>query len=448
MENQPEGVVSKRLNQGESLMIKSKSLYTTANLFASLSIALLVTACGGGGSGDSQTSGSTSNINNVSDSTALAELSLEAGKKQKTNVPAPTPEPAPTPSTSCGYSDWTALQYYSAGAIVRYAANGNYYRAKNPNPGYDPTISTWFWEPYNFSCAEPAPAPTPAPTPTPEPEPASTCTFPNWTAGKYYVAGTIVRYPANGNFYRAAHDNPGYDPTISTWYWQPHACAGTTASAPTTAPITSSGFIVTEAQFNQMFPSRGSFYTYAGLVAAMNSYPAVFNTGTDTVKKQEAAAFLANVHHETGGLQYIREINQANWSHYCQAGGQYPCASGQQYYGRGPIQLSWNYNYGAAGQALGLNLLADPDMVARDSTVAWRTAMWFWMTQSGGASITPNRAMVNSIGFAETIRAINGGLECNKPAGSIGNQQMQIRVTYYRQFTQTLGVPTGSNLTC
>jgi predicted chitinase len=332
---------------------------------------------------------------------------------------------------ACSYPNWTPGQSYSAGNIVRHPSNGQYYKASNSNPGYDPTISTWYWDPY--TCSTPMPASTDAPAA------ASSCNYPDWAPGQYYGVGNIVKYPANGQYYRASNSNPGYDPTISTWYWSPYTCSGTT---------TSNGFIVTEAQFDQMFPNRIPFYTYSGLVAALSAYPAVFNAGTDTIRKQEAAAFLANIDQETGALQHVREINQANWPLYCQAGGQYPCAQGQQYYGRGPIQLSWNYNYGAAGQALGLNLLEDPDMVARDATVAWKTAIWYWMTQRGGTSTTPHDAIVNAVGFAETIRAINGGLECNQAAGSHGNQQMQNRVRFYQSFTQILGVDTGSNLAC
>ncbi|MGV8899426.1 MAG: chitinase [Burkholderiaceae bacterium] len=302
-----------------------------------------------------------------------------------------------------------------------------------------------------FRTTSSTPTTTTAPTSTTS---AASCDFPVWADGNDYVAGNIVKYSANGNYYKASNDNPGYDPIISTWYWDPYPCSATAAAttpatASTAAPATATGaFVVTEAQFNQMFPNRNGFYTYSGLVAAINAYPAIFATGSDTIKKQEASAFLANVNQETGGLQYIRESNQANWPLYCQSSSQAPCAAGQQYYGRGPIQLSWNYNYNAAGQALGLNLLADPDMVARDATVAWKTAMWFWMTQNSGAAVTPHNAMVNSVGFAETIRAINGGLECGKGAGSIGNQQMQARVTYFQKFTSILGVPSGNNLTC
>ncbi len=79
------------------------------------------------------------------------------------------------------------------------------------------------------------------------------------------------------------------------------------------------------------------------------------------MKKQEAAAFLANVSHETGGLVHVVEQNQANYPHYCDWGQPYGCPAGQAaYYGRGPIQLSWNFNYKAAGDALGIDLLNNP----------------------------------------------------------------------------------------
>ncbi|MFC4999503.1 glycoside hydrolase family 19 protein [Dactylosporangium cerinum] len=205
-----------------------------------------------------------------------------------------------------------------------------------------------------------------------------------------------------------------------------------------------SGFVVSEAQFNQMFPSRNSFYTYAGLTDAMKKYPAFATTGSDTIKRQEAAAFLANVSHETGGLVYINEINTANYPHYCDTSQPYGCPAGQAaYYGRGPIQLSWNFNYKAAGDALGVNLLNNPNLVATNSSISWQTGLWYWMTGTGGAGTTSHNAMVNSQGFGVTIRAINS-IECNgaNPA------QVQSRVNNYNRFVGILGVPAGGNLYC
>ncbi|GAA2325274.1 MULTISPECIES: glycoside hydrolase family 19 protein [Streptomyces] len=262
------------------------------------------------------------------------------------------------------------------------------------------------------------------------------CDYPNWVAGKPYVTGDIVRY-TDGKYYRAEHDNPGYDPVISTWYWEPYNC-GSDGQNP-------SGFVVSEAQFNQMFPNRNSFYTYQGLTAALSAYPGFANTGSDTVKKQEAAAFLANVNHETGGLVHIVEQNTSNYPHYCDWNQPYGCPAGQAaYYGRGPIQLSWNFNYKAAGDALGIDLLGNPWLVERDAAVSWKTALWFWNTQRGAGSMTPHDAMVNQRGFGETIRAINGSLECN--GGNPG--QVQSRIDAYQRFVQILGTTPGSNLSC
>ncbi len=52
---------------------------------------------------------------------------------------------------------------------------------------------------------------------------ASCSSYPNWVAGKSYRTGDVVRY-TDGRAYMAEHDNPGYDPTISTWYWDPYSC--------------------------------------------------------------------------------------------------------------------------------------------------------------------------------------------------------------------------------
>ncbi|MFF5091002.1 lectin [Streptomyces niveus] len=205
------------------------------------------------------------------------------------------------------------------------------------------------------------------------------------------------------------------------------------------------GFVVSESQFNQMFPGRNGFYSYSGLTAALSAYPAFANTGSDTIKRQEAAAFLANVSHETGGLVHIVEQNTANYPHYCDASQPYGCPAGQAaYYGRGPIQLSWNFNYKAAGDALGINLLADPWRVQNDAAVAWKTGLWYWNTQNGPGTMTPHNAMVNQAGFGQTIRSINGSLECDgrNPA------TVQSRINNYQRFTQILGVAPGGNLYC
>ncbi|MFJ3879053.1 glycoside hydrolase family 19 protein [Streptomyces sp. NPDC090077] len=264
-----------------------------------------------------------------------------------------------------------------------------------------------------------------------------------WSSSAVYTGGTTASY--GGRNWQAKWWTQGETPgTTGQWgVWSDQGACGGGGQDPD--PGNPSGFVVSEAQFNQMFPNRNPFYTYNGLVAALSAYPGFANTGDDTVKRREAAAFLANVSHETGGLVYIVEQNTANYPHYCDASQPYGCPAGQAaYYGRGPIQLSWNFNYKAAGDALGINLLANPYLVEQDPAVAMKTALWYWNTQNGPGTMTAHAAMVNGAGFGETIRSINGALECNggNPA------QVQSRVSKYQSFTQLLGVTPGNNLGC
>ncbi|HCT79322.1 MAG TPA: chitinase [Micromonosporaceae bacterium] len=334
-------------------------------------------------------------------------------------------QPTIASAAACA-TPWSASAVYTGGMTASH--NGRNWQAKWWTQNEAPPGTTGVWADQGTCDGGTTPPP-------------GGCTHPNWVAGQWYTTGSIVRY-TNGLYYIAEHDNPGYDPTISTWYWDPYSCSGT---PPTTAPPNPGGFVVTEANFNQMFPSRNSFYTYSGLTAAMSAYPGFARTGSDTVRRQEAAAFLANVHHETGGLVHIVEQNTANYPHYCDRSQPYGCPAGQAaYYGRGPIQLSWNFNYKAAGDALGINLLNNPYLVQNDAAVSWKTALWYWNTQNGPGTMTGHNAMVNGHGFGQTIRSINGALECDgrNPA------QVQSRVNNYTRFVQVLGVPAGNNLHC
>ncbi|WP_206025116.1 glycoside hydrolase family 19 protein [Micromonospora zingiberis] len=202
--------------------------------------------------------------------------------------------------------------------------------------------------------------------------------------------------------------------------------------------------LLSGSEFAAMFPNRNSFYSYAGLTDAMAKFPAFAGTGNEQTRKRELAAFLANINHESGGLVHVEEINQAAWGNYCDTGQPYGCPAGQTaYHGRGPIQLSWNTNYKAAGDALGLDLLNEPDLVKNDASVAWQTALWFWMTQSGAGTMTAHSAITGGGGFGETIRTINGALEC----GGRNTAQVQARVDAYKRFATTLGVDPGAEST-
>jgi chitinase len=192
--------------------------------------------------------------------------------------------------------------------------------------------------------------------------------------------------------------------------------------------------------FEGWFPNRlQNFYTYGAFTAAASAFPAFGTTGSLDDQKREIAAFFGNVQQESGGLQYVNEIDGASYDYCDESNTQYPCAPGENYYGRGPLQLSWNYNYGLCGQDLGLNLLANPDQVAQDGTVAFKTAIWFWMKRNcHGAIIGPPPS------FAQTIRIINGGIEC----GHGFDQRVENRVNAYTNFCSSLGVNPGTDLRC
>lgn len=222
-----------------------------------------------------------------------------------------------------------------------------------------------------------------------------------------------------------------------------------TVSTATTGDASNDGknaeFVLSEAQFEQMFPQRNSFYTYEGLVGALDAYPDFTNSGDEQTQRREAAAFLANVSHETGGLVHVVEQDESNYPHYCDPSQPYGCPAGDDaYYGRGPVQLSWNFNYKSAGDALGIDLLNNPWLVEQDPEVAWKTALWFWNTQTGAGSMTAHDAIVDGHGFGETIRTINGSLECD------GQQpdKVESRVQLFEQFSAVLETTPGDNLRC
>jgi hypothetical protein len=194
--------------------------------------------------------------------------------------------------------------------------------------------------------------------------------------------------------------------------------------------------------FNGMFPGKNSFYTYEGLIAAATKFPAFACQGDATTKAREVAAFLGNVALETGHLVHIEE--QSPQGDYCKADDlTFPCEPGKTYIGRGPLQLSWNYNYGAAAFALQRPLLKQPELVATDPAVSWEAALWFWMTVSSGGK-TPHQVMVNNEGFGGTIRVINGAIECD--GGDPGT--VQDRVNNYTTFCTWWSVSPGDNLSC
>ncbi|GAB4817844.1 hypothetical protein N2152v2_004890 [Parachlorella kessleri] len=211
------------------------------------------------------------------------------------------------------------------------------------------------------------------------------------------------------------------------------------------------------------------FYTYDAFVAATQAFPGFASEGDDASNRRELAAFLAQASHETTGgwttapdgaqawgLCFKEEGNGNVGSNYCASTPQWPCTPGQSYHGRGPLQLSWNYNYGLAGQALGLDLINNPGLVSSDPVVSFKTALWFWMTpQSPKPSAhdvmigryqptADDVAAGRAPSFGWTTLIINGGIEC----GFSTPPQAADRIAYFQRYAAILGVDTGSNVDC
>ncbi|CAN6337673.1 unnamed protein product [Urochloa humidicola] len=216
-------------------------------------------------------------------------------------------------------------------------------------------------------------------------------------------------------------------------------------------------------------PDARGFYTYDAFLAAAAAFPAfAAATGTDEQRKREVAAFLGQTSHETTGgwaaapdgpfsWGYCFKQEQKPTSDYCDPRPEWPCAPGKKYFGRGPIQLSFNYNYGPAGRAIGVDLLNNPDLVATDAVVSFKTALWFWMTArdnkpSCHAVITGQWAPTaadraagrGTPGYGVVTNVINGGIEC----GHGPDTRAADRIGFYKRYCDAFRIGYGSSLDC
>ena len=135
------------------------------------------------------------------------------------------------------------------------------------------------------------------------------------------------------------------------------------------------------------------------LCTSVCDYGSFLAEGDLNTRKRELAGFLANISHETGGgtidglvdeslsgLYFNEEVGFIGSSAigYVQGSGTaYLPVAGKSYHGRGPIQLSYNYNYGLCSDVLygdSSILLNDPDKLEKDGVLGFMTGIWFWMT--------------------------------------------------------------------
>lgn len=143
-------------------------------------------------------------------------------------------------------------------------------------------------------------------------------------------------------------------------------------------------------------------------ISALNTAMLRFSINTP----KRAAAFLAQVGHESGQLHYVRELGSDQYLSKYDTGalairlGNTPEADGdgQKYRGRGLIQITGRDNYLQC--SLGLfgddRLVFVPQLLEQPQWAA-ESAAWFW--EQNGLNELADRDQFNSI-----TRRINGGL--------------------------------------
>ncbi|NMY07718.1 glycoside hydrolase family 19 protein [Pseudomonas veronii] len=180
---------------------------------------------------------------------------------------------------------------------------------------------------------------------------------------------------------------------------------------------------ITEQQLLQILPSAGrqAGVFVPALNTAMNRYGIV---GT-----ARAAAFIAQVGHESGQLtRLVENLNYSadglmkTWPSRFELVRATACArkpeqianivysgrmgntapgDGWKYRGRGLIQVTGKTNYAACGEALGLDLINQPELLEQPQYAAM-SAAWFW-------SANGLNTLADAGDLAKITQRINGG---------------------------------------
>jgi putative chitinase len=108
----------------------------------------------------------------------------------------------------------------------------------------------------------------------------------------------------------------------------------------------------------------------------------------DITSPLRIAHFFGQVLHESGGFRYLREIwgptdAQRRYeppSRLAKDLGNTEKGDGARYMGRGVIQLTGRYNYGQFSKAMGIDFVANPELVETPQ-YAVSVAGWYWQTR-------------------------------------------------------------------
>lgn len=120
---------------------------------------------------------------------------------------------------------------------------------------------------------------------------------------------------------------------------------------------------------------------------------------------ERQAAFLAQIGHESGGLHWVVELwgptlAQSRYEGRVDLGNTEP-GDGVRFRGRGLIQTTGRANYDRTGDALGVDLIGQPELLAQPELAA-RSAAWFWREHG-------LNELADAGDFMRITRRINGG---------------------------------------
>jgi predicted chitinase len=114
-----------------------------------------------------------------------------------------------------------------------------------------------------------------------------------------------------------------------------------------------------------------------------------------------AAAFLAQLAHESMELKYMEEIASGSAYEGRKDLGNTQSGDGKRFKGRGPIQLTGRANYDKYGRLLNLNLVGNPEIAATPE-VGFRIAALYW-------DLNGLNELADKRQFKAITKRINGG---------------------------------------
>ncbi|KPA87090.1 glycoside hydrolase family 19 protein [Pseudomonas asplenii] len=171
---------------------------------------------------------------------------------------------------------------------------------------------------------------------------------------------------------------------------------------------------ITQNQLLQILPNAGA---KAGVfVPALNTAMSRYGI----VGRLRVAAFIAQIGHESGQLRWMKEIwgptpAQLGYEGRKDLGNTQP-GDGSKYRGRGPIQVTGRANYAKCGEALGLDLINQPELLEQPGP-ACMSAAWWWATHGlNTLADAGNNADIGSI--------INTGRPGRTPNGAADRQAL------------------------